>query len=164
MKQLPHIYGPATIDPEVTFGKNVTIWQYSTICAGTVIGDNSVIGSGVWIGKDCRIGKNCRFNHGCFIPNGTVIEDNCFFGPNVTLTDDKYPIAGNKRYKAMPPVIRSFASIGAGAVILPGVVIGSGAMVGAGAVVTRDVEASDLSVGMPSRPVRRDAERAVVPA
>ena len=146
-----NIYGPATIDPEVTFGKNCTVWQYSTICAGTSFGDDCVIGSCCWIGRDCKIGKGVRLNHGCFIPHGTIIEDFVFLGPGVVLTDDKRPIAGNKKYKAEPPVIREWASIGAGAVILPGVTIGSGAMIGAGAVVTRDVAATVTAVGMPAR-------------
>lgn len=147
----PNIYGPATVDPEARFGKNCTVWQYATICAGTVIGEDCVIGSCVWIGRNCRIGKGVRFNHGCFIPNGTIIEDFVFLGPHVTLTDDKRPLAGNKKYKAEPPVISEWASIGAGAVILPGVKIGAGAMIGAGAVVTRDVAASVVAIGMPAR-------------
>ena len=151
MNRLPHIYGPATIDPEVTFGKNCTVWQYSSILAGTVFGDDCVIGSCCWIGRDCKIGKGVRLNHGCFIPHGTIIEDFVFLGPHVTLTDDKHPMVGNRKYKAEPPVIREWASIGAGAVILPGVVIGRGAMVAAGAVVTRDVPDGTIAVGIPAR-------------
>jgi len=43
------------------------------------------------------------------------------------------------------------ASIGAGAVVLPGVTVGRFAMVGAGAVVTRDVPDHGLVVGNPAR-------------
>ncbi|MCW3797511.1 hypothetical protein OMW55_06810 [Sphingomonas sp. BN140010] len=43
------------------------------------------------------------------------------------------------------------ASIGAGAVILPGLTIGEGAMIGAGAVVTHDVPAGETWVGNPAR-------------
>lgn len=51
-------------------------------------------------------------------------------------------------------MIEQGASIGAAAVILPGLTIGSGAMVGAGAVVTRDVPPRALVVGNPARIVR----------
>lgn len=146
-----NIYGPSTIDPNVKFGNNVTVWQYASILPGTEIGDDCVIGSCVWIGRNCRIGKGVHINHGTFIPHGTVIGDFVFFGPGVMLTDDRRPIAGNKRYTPEPPVIKEWASIGAGAVILPGVTIGSGAMVGAGAVVTRDVGATVTAIGMPAR-------------
>ncbi|MBL0029985.1 MAG: hypothetical protein IPO95_13315 [Rhodanobacteraceae bacterium] len=47
----------------------------------------------------------------------------------------------------------SGASIGAGAVVLPGLVIGNGAMVGAGSVVTRDVPPGKLVLGNPARVV-----------
>nr|WP_300975472.1 DapH/DapD/GlmU-related protein [Sphingomonas sp. LHG3406-1] len=45
------------------------------------------------------------------------------------------------------------ASIGAGAVILPGLTIGAGAMIGAGTVVTRDVPPGETWVGNPARKV-----------
>lgn len=43
------------------------------------------------------------------------------------------------------------ASIGAGAIILPGVTIGERAMIGAGAVVTQDVPDDATVVGNPAR-------------
>jgi UDP-2-acetamido-3-amino-2,3-dideoxy-glucuronate N-acetyltransferase len=52
-------------------------------------------------------------------------------------------------------VIRRGATLGAGAVVLPGVTIGERAMVGAGAVVTKDVEPDTVVVGNPARVVRR---------
>ena len=147
---MTHIHPTAEVNG-VTFGLNVRVWQFATICAGTEIGEGSVIGSCVWIGKNCKIGKNVRIQHGAFIPNGAILKDNVFIGPNVTMTDDKYPRAGNKDYMAMPPKVEQGASIGAGATILPGVVIGAGAMIGAGAVVTHDVVYGDLAVGIPAR-------------
>lgn len=139
--------------PSVDLGGGAVIWQFATVCAGTTIGADSVIGSCAWIGKDCRIGKNVRIQHGAFVPNGAVIEDDVFIGPNVTLTDDKYPRSGNKEYLRQPPKICRGASIGAGATILPGVTVGAGAMVGAGAVVTHDVVYGDVSMGVPARSV-----------
>ena len=50
-----------------------------------------------------------------------------------------------------PVLVKRGASIGSGAVILPGVTIGERAMVGAGAVVTRDVERFVVVVGNPAR-------------
>ena len=141
------------IDPSVHLGGGTVVWHLATICEGTRVGADCVIGTSVWIGKDCRIGDRVRIQTGAFIPNGTVIGDDVFVGPNVTLTDDRYPKAGNKWYKPEPPAIKNGVSIGAGAVILPGVVVGAGAMVAAGAVVTRSVPEDMLVIGMPAKQV-----------
>ena len=152
----PHafIHGLVEIDETVVLGHGVTVWQFATILAGTVIGDGSVVGSCCWVGRKCKIGAGVRLNHGCFIPHGTVLEDSVFLGPSVVLTDDRWPRAGNVGYTAEPPVVREGASIGAGAVILPGVEIGRGAMIGAGAVVTRNVAAGETVCGQPARLLR----------
>jgi UDP-2-acetamido-3-amino-2,3-dideoxy-glucuronate N-acetyltransferase len=47
--------------------------------------------------------------------------------------------------------VRHGASVGTGAIVLPGVTIGCFAMVGAGALVTRDVPDFGLVVGLPAR-------------
>jgi UDP-2-acetamido-3-amino-2,3-dideoxy-glucuronate N-acetyltransferase len=146
----PIIHHPATIDPSVMVGENCVIWQGATVCADAVLGEGVVIGSHAWVGRGVQIGNFTRIQHGAFIPNHTVIGQGCFLGPNVTLTDDKYPKAG-KLYRAEPPILENDCSLGAGAVILPGVRIGRGAMVGAGAVVTQDVTAFSTVYGCPAR-------------
>ena len=137
---------PTSIDPSVRLENDVAVWRYATICADAVIGAGSVVGSNVWIGKNCQIGRSVRIQHGAFIPNGTVIEDDVFIGPNVTLTDDRYPRAG-RAYTPAPPVLRRGCSLGAGVTVLPGVTIGEQAMVAAGSVVTRDVPANTTVIG-----------------
>ena len=76
-----------------------------------------------------------------------------FIGPNVTFTNDRYPISGNAEFSREPVTIRSGASVGGGAVLLPGIVVGRNALVGAGAVVTRDVIDNGRVVGNPARPL-----------
>ena len=141
----------AVIHESVVLGRGSVVWQFASILEGTVIGEDCVIGSCAWIGKNCRIGNGVHIQHGAFLPNGTVVEDNAFIGPNVTLTDDKYPVSANRGYKAQPPVVRKNAAIGAGATILPGVVVGERAMVAAGAVVTRNVINDGLVIGVPAQ-------------
>ena len=129
----------ATIGANVELGYGTKVWQGATVCDGAQFGKRCVIGTCAWVGKGVRAGDEVRIQHGVFVPNSTVIGDRVFIGPNVTLTDDRYPVAGNKDYLAEPPVIEDDVSIGAGAVILPGVRIWKGAMIGAGAIVTMDV-------------------------
>jgi acetyltransferase-like isoleucine patch superfamily enzyme len=147
----PTFHGHVTFSPSAKFGENCTVWQYATICEDVVIGHEVVIGSGAWIGAGSEIGHGTRIQHGAFIPKKTEIGAFVFIGPNVTLTDDKYPVAGAP-YDPHPPVLEAHCSIGAGAVILPGVRVGEGAMIGAGAVVTQDVPPHAVVYGCPARP------------
>jgi acetyltransferase-like isoleucine patch superfamily enzyme len=105
---------------------------------GSTIGENTKIASFVEIG-DSIIGRNCKIEAYVFIPPGSVIEDNVFIGPHVTLTNDRYPSAKPKPWSREPVVVKRGASIGANSVICPGVVIGENALIGAGSVVSRDV-------------------------
>lgn len=77
-----------------------------------------------------------------------------FIGPNATFTNDIFP--RSKQYPDRFPVtiIEDGASIGANAVILPGIRIGAGAMVGAGSVVTKDIPPKALVLGNPARFVK----------
>ena len=92
--------------------------------------------------------------------NGVTLEDGVFVGPNATFTNDAYPRSARideskHRYVdqswLMPTRVRSGASIGAAAVILPKLTIGEFAMVAAGALVTKDVPNHALAVGSPAR-------------
>lgn len=75
----------------------------------------------------------------------------CFCGPNATFTNDKRP--RSKVYPDAFPktLVKRGASIGAGAIILPGLTIGASGMIGAGAVVTKDVPAGETWAGNPAR-------------
>lgn len=149
------VHKPVALSPTVTVGRTCTIWPFATICADTMVGNECIIGSGVWIGRGCSIGSRTRIQTGAFIPNDTIIGEGVFIGPNVTMTDDKYPRAGMP-YQPNPPFLHDNCSIGAGAVLLPGVRIGQGAMVGAGAVVTQDVAPHAIVYGCPARAVPHD--------
>jgi acetyltransferase-like isoleucine patch superfamily enzyme len=52
-------------------------------------------------------------------------------------------------------IIRTGASIGANATILPGIEIGAGAMIAAGAVVTKSVSAGLTVVGNPAKEINQ---------
>ena len=153
------VHGACTIHPSANLAEDCQVYQFATICDGAVIGMNTVVGSGAYVGKRTKIGNHTRIQHGAFLPNDAVIGAHVFIGPNVTMTDDKYPKAGNHAYRPEPPVLRDYCSIGAGAVILPGVTIGEGAIVGAGAVVTQDVAANSTVIGCPARLLTHDSTK-----
>lgn len=155
---MPDIKQFTVIGPNVEFGVDALVWHFTTIGAFTVIGDYVVIGSHCYIGNSSRIGKCSRIQSHVFLPNRSLLEDSVFLGPHVVCTDDRYPRVGNHDYKAEPPIFREGCSVGAGAVILPGVTIGKHAMVGAGCVVTEDVPDFAVVVGNPSRIIRIKTE------
>jgi acetyltransferase-like isoleucine patch superfamily enzyme len=134
-------------------GEGTKFWkpELSNFGERAVIGKNCVIHSHVWIGDDVVIGDNVKVQAFSFIPPGVVIGNACFIGPRVTFTNDKHPPSPNWTQT----IVEEYASIGAGAVILPGVRIGAHAKVGAGAVVTKDVPAGKTVVGNPARELVR---------
>jgi acetyltransferase-like isoleucine patch superfamily enzyme len=113
----------------------------------------------VFIDAHVRIGARVKIQNNTSLFTGVTLEDGVFVGPHVCFTNDRYPRAitpvGTLKSAAdwsiTPTVVRSGASIGAGAVIVCGVVIGPFALVGAGAVVTNDVAAHSLVIGTPAR-------------
>ena len=110
------------------------------------IGKNCKIDAFVYIEENVVIGDNCKIRPFVFIPTGVTIGDSVFIGPGVIFTNDKYPRV-NGDWELMKIRVNVGASIGAGAVILPGVTVGKNAIVGAGAVVTKDVPDNAIVVG-----------------
>jgi acetyltransferase-like isoleucine patch superfamily enzyme len=81
--------------------------------------------------------------------DGLRVEDKVFIGPSAVFANDKHPRSW-RHVTALRTQLRQGCSIGAGAVILPGVEVGAYAMVAAGAVVTKDVPPFSLVVGNPA--------------
>lgn len=132
-------------------GARTTIWQFCVVLAGASIGEDCNICSHCFIENDVVVGHRVTVKNGVYLYDGIVLEDDVFVGPNATFTNDKMP--RSKRYPNSFPrtVVCAGASIGGGALLLPGITIGARAMVGAGAVVTRDVAAGEVVLGNPAR-------------
>ncbi len=141
------IYGDVTAGEDLQTGHNVTIREKTTIGSHVVIGTNTVIDGAVSIGDFVKIESNC------YIPTHTTIGSRVFFGPGVTLTNDRYPLKLRDEYVPEGPVIEDGVTLGAGVVVLPGVRLGHDSLVAAGAVVTRDVRPFSLVVGVPGKAV-----------
>ena len=136
----------------VKMGNNVKIYDQVNLY-GCEIGDNTKIDAFVYIEGGVKIGKNVKIRPFTFICEGVTIEDDVFIGPNVTFTNDRNPRVRGE-WKLLKTRVKKGASIGAGAVILPGVTIGEYALVGAGTVVTKDVPPRAVVVGNPARILR----------
>jgi acetyltransferase-like isoleucine patch superfamily enzyme len=122
-----------------------------------VIGADTVVGRGVSVDNDVSVGARVKLQTGAYITGWSVIEDDVFVAPCVTLTNDQ--TMGRRSGEPLRgAVLRRACRVGGGAVLLPGVEVGEEAFVAAGAVVTRDVPARALVMGVPARVVREVAE------
>lgn len=149
-------------------GNNAIIRSHTVVYAGNVIGDNfqtghhvlireeNEIGNDVSIGTSSvvehhvKIGNRVRIHTQAFVPEESVLEDGCWIGPNVALTNARYPLSRNVKQNLKGPHIKRGAKIGANATLLPGITIGENALVGAGAVVVRDVIPGVVVAGCPA--------------
>ncbi|MFO7770783.1 MAG: acyltransferase, partial [Roseovarius gahaiensis] len=115
-------------------GTGTTIWQFCVVLKGAVIGCNVNICSHCFIENDVTIGDDVTVKNGVSLFDGITLEDKVFVGPNVTFTNDKVPRSKVHPERFPKTLVGQGASIGGGAVILPGLMIGAEAMIVAGAV------------------------------
>ena len=137
-------------------GRGTRIWQFVVVLPGAQIGQDCNVCSHCLIENDVVVGDRVTIKSGVQLWDGLRVGDDVFIGPNATFTNDKHPRSRNTDFVKLMTVIEKGASIGAGAVVLPGIRIGENALVAAGAVVTRDVPANTCVAGNPARVMKRE--------
>jgi acetyltransferase-like isoleucine patch superfamily enzyme len=156
----------------ISIGAGSSIGPHTTIYYDVEIGEQTLIGDGASIREQGRIGSRCivsrcvTLNYDVLLGNNakimdnthvtghTVIEDDVFVADGVSMANDNSPtsdLAGEEERLGGPHIERG-ATVGAGAILLPGVRIGTYSIVAAGAVVTRSVEPHTRVAGIPARP------------
>jgi len=142
---------PQGICETVEVGSGTRVWAFSHVLPDARIGCDCNICDGVFIENDVVLGDRVTVKNFVALYDGLRVENDVFIGPGVSFANDRYP--RSKRYVDHPvTLLERGCSIGAGAVILPGVMIGRYALVAAGAVVTRSVAPFTLVKGNPARP------------
>jgi len=153
-------------------GDNAIIRSHTVIYMGNKIGDNFQTGHGVMLREKneignsvsigtgsniehhVKIGNNVRIHSNVFIPEFSILEDDCWIGPNVVFTNALHPLCPKVKECLKGPVIKKGAKIGANSTLLPGVIVGEYALVGAGSVVTKDVPPYKVVVGNPAKVIK----------
>jgi len=154
-----YVHPSADVSPQASVGSESRVWHRAQIREGASLGADCIVGKDVYIDAGVTIGSKVKIQNSALIYHGAAVEDGVFIGPQACLANDSHPRAittdgalkSADDWTVGPTLVCYGASIGAGALILPGVTVGRFAMVGAGAVVTRDVPEHALVLGIPAR-------------
>ncbi|MGE5412942.1 MAG: acyltransferase [Syntrophomonadaceae bacterium] len=142
---------PTALVATKAIGEGTRIWAFVNVLAGARIGRDCNICDRCFVENDVVVGDRVTVKCGVSLYDGLVLEDGVFVGPDVTFANDPRP-RSRRHLPAYPRTrVREGASLGAGAIVLPGVTVGRFALVGAGALVTRDVPDFALVYGSPAR-------------
>lgn len=148
------IHPLADVHPDATIGAGTRVWQYCIVLAGAVIGRDCNLNAHTFVEGGAVIGDRVTLKCGVYVWDGITLGDDVFVGPNATFTNDRRPLSRQHPVEYLETRVGKNSSVGAAAIILPGVTIGEHAMIGAGAVVTRDVPSRETWVGNPARHLR----------
>jgi UDP-2-acetamido-3-amino-2,3-dideoxy-glucuronate N-acetyltransferase len=146
----PYLHPKALVEPGATIGARTRVWAYAHILGGAVIGDDCNICDHTFVEGKVVIGNRVTVKCGVYLWDGLRVDDDVFIGPAAVFTNDLRPRSRRYLAQSMVTRLREGCSVGAGAIVLPGIEIGCWAMVGAGAVVTRSVANHALVVGSPA--------------
>jgi acetyltransferase-like isoleucine patch superfamily enzyme len=155
------IVDTADVDARARVAASATVWHLAQIREDADIGEDCVIGRGAYVDHGVTVGRGSKIQNYALVYAPAILEEGVFIGPAAVLTNDMYPRSiepdgSPKRaddWEAAGVSVRRGASVGARAVVLPGVEIGAWALIAAGAVVTRDVPSHALMVGVPAKQI-----------
>jgi UDP-3-O-[3-hydroxymyristoyl] glucosamine N-acyltransferase len=140
------IIHPSALVEGATIGPRTRVWQFASVIRGTVLGADCNVASCATLDGP-SFGDRCTICQGVAMGPGFRFGDRCFVGPNVTVCNDMWPEPGREGFDMealrdpdrWSVIAEDDVTIGANAVILPGVRLGKGCVVAAGAVAERDV-------------------------
>jgi acetyltransferase-like isoleucine patch superfamily enzyme/dTDP-4-dehydrorhamnose 3,5-epimerase-like enzyme len=141
---------PQAIVESSSIGTGTRVWAFARVLPKARIGRGCNICDHVLVENDVAIGDRVIVNSGVQLWDGITLEDDVFVGPNVVFTNDRSPETNRPPVALARTVVRSGASIGAGATVMPGLTIGRNATVEAGAVVMHDVPPNAIVIGNPA--------------
>lgn len=166
------IIGNENSNKQTIIGDNALIRAGTIIYSGNIIGNDFQTGNKANIREDNEIGNNVsigtlsviehhvkimdnvRIHSQAFIPEFTILHNEVWIGPNVVITNAKYPKHIDAKNYLKGATILKNAKIGANCTILPAVEIGENSLIGAGSVVTKNIPGNSLAVGNPAHVIK----------
>lgn len=128
-------------------GKKFQTGHHITIRENTEIGDYVSVGTLSDIQGNCEIGNYVRMHSNVHIGQKSKVSDFVWIFPYVVLTND--PTPPSEELEGV--VLKSFAVIATGSILLPGIVVEEDTLIAAGAIVTKDVHQGEVVGGNPAK-------------
>lgn len=141
-----------------SFGANLETGHNVVIREQVSAGDRLQVWNSSTVDYGCTIGHGVKLHTNVYLAQYSVLEDDVFIAPGVSVANDLHPGREYSRKRMRGPHLRRGAQIGVNVTLLPYVTVGEGAMIGAGSVVSRDIPDGMLAYGNPARPVRPVAD------
>jgi acetyltransferase-like isoleucine patch superfamily enzyme len=133
-----------------SIGEGTRIWAFAHVMKDVTIGKNCNICDHCFVESHVTIGDNVTIKNGVSVWQHVHVGDNVFLGPNVALTNDRFP-RSRSDWSPEETWVEEGVTIGANATILCGLRIGRRSLIGAGSLVTRDVPPHALVFGNPAQ-------------
>jgi acetyltransferase-like isoleucine patch superfamily enzyme len=143
------IHPSAIVSELAEIGGGTRIWNYSLIRGSARVGKDCALGYDVFVDANVEIGDRVKIQNGVHVYRGTIIEADVTIGAGVIFASQRSGQA--EAFKPAATRVGRGTTIGAGAVILPGVTIGRYAMVEPGTVVTQNIPEHAQVAGTPAR-------------
>jgi UDP-2-acetamido-3-amino-2,3-dideoxy-glucuronate N-acetyltransferase len=154
------VHPTAEVHSGARVGARTRLWHQVQVGEGVAVGDDCVLGKGVYVSSAAVIGDRVKIQNGCGV-FGARLEDEVMLAPGVYLLEDPAPRAATPHgipkgwddWTRKPVTVRRGATVGANAVVAPGVTVGCYALIAIGSAVHRDVPDHALVAGNPARQV-----------
>lgn len=143
-----HDKGFLSLNDDVYIGRNVEIGS-----------DDITIGFDTSLQDRCILLGTIKIGAGCILaPNIFISSGGHHFEINPYLPIREQDVIGVKSVPHKPVIIEDDCWIGINSIIMPGVVIGKGSVIGAGSIVTKNIPPYSVSVGAPTKVIRKRLE------
>ena len=112
-----------------SFGANLETGHNVVIREQVSAGDRFQVWNSSTVDYGCTIGHGVKLHTNVYLAQYSVLEDDVFLAPGVTVANDLHPGREYSRKRMRGPYLRRGAQIGVNVTLLPYVTVGEGAIV-----------------------------------
>jgi UDP-2-acetamido-3-amino-2,3-dideoxy-glucuronate N-acetyltransferase len=148
------VHASSYVNPGAQIGRFTAIWHFCHVERGAVVGENCNLGQNVYVGNSAVVGNACRLGNSVSVFSHVELGNFVFCAPFMVFTHIAFPRACvNRRASFEKTIVKTGATLGANATVVPGVVVGMGTFLAAGATLTKSTRDWSLMIGAPARQI-----------